>query len=289
MMFEPDTNTPAAVKADSPFLTRPFGIRKIKRETADTFTIDLEPSGPDRQFGFRPGQFNMVYVFGTGEVPISISGDPEDKGNLVHTVRAVGVVTRALEKLGKGDFVGIRGPYGVPWPTEEARTRDVVIVAGGIGLAPLRPSLYSILHHREEYGKVALLYGTRTPADILFREELEQWRARFDLEVHVTVDRAVSGWKGNVGVVTNLIAKAPFDPKNVVAMICGPEVMMRFTVMEFAKHGVEPGQIYLSMERNMECGVGLCGHCQFGPHFVCKDGPVFRYDKVKELLTKWEI
>jgi NAD(P)H-flavin reductase len=231
----------------------------------------------------------MVYVFGVGEIPISISGDPTDGDTLVHTIRAVGVVTKVLDKLGKGDYIGIRGPYGVPWPLEEAKTKDVVIVAGGIGLAPLRPSLYSILHHRDEYGKVALLYGTRTPADIIFRDELEQWRARFDLEVHVTVDRALSGWKGNVGVVTNLISKAPFDPKNVVTMICGPEVMMRFTVMELVKRGVGLGQIYLSMERNMECGVGLCGHCQFGPLFVCKDGPVFRYDRMKELLTKWEI
>ncbi|MBI3578261.1 MAG: FAD/NAD(P)-binding protein, partial [Ignavibacteriales bacterium] len=159
----------------------------------------------------------------------------------------------------------------------------------GIGLAPLRSALYYIIANREQYGKVVLLYGTRTPADILFREELEQWRARFDLEVHVTVDRAMSGWKGNVGIVTGLIAKAPFDPRSAVAFICGPEVMMRFTAMELHKRGVDNDKIFVYMERNMKCGIGLCGHCQFGPLFVCKDGPVFKYSRVKDLLLKREI
>ncbi len=289
MMFEPKTQIAAPKVDSSPFLPELFTIRKVWQETADTFTIELESVEKRENFVFRPGQFNMVYVFGVGEIPISISGDPADQGVLVHTTRAVGTVTRALEKLKKGGCLGIRGPYGAPWPLEQAETKDVVIVAGGIGLAPLRPALYSILRQRELYGNVVLLYGTRTPPDILFREELEQWRARFDLEVHVTVDRATSGWKGNVGVVPTLIAKSSFDPRNVLTLICGPEVMMRFTAMEFVKRGVTAENIYVSMERNMECGVGLCGHCQFGPHFVCKDGPVFRYDKVKELLMKWEI
>ncbi len=231
----------------------------------------------------------MVYVYGVGEIPISISGDPVESRCLVHTTRAVGTVTKVMDKLKKGESVGIRGPYGVPWPIESAKGKDIVIVAGGIGLAPLRPSIYTILRNRDDFGKVVLLYGTRTPSDILFREELERWRARFDLDVFVSVDRAMSGWKGSVGVVTTLIPKSPFDPHNAIAMICGPEVMIRFTVMEFLRRGVETDHIYISMERNMKCGIGLCGHCQFGQYFVCKDGPVFKYKDIKDLLVKWEI
>jgi NAD(P)H-flavin reductase len=162
-------------------------------------------------------------------------------------------------------------------------------VAGGIGLPPLRPALYRILSHREKYGKVVLLYGTRTPADILFRAELERWRARLDVDVFVTVDRAERSWKGNVGIVTNLIPKAPFDPSRTIAMLVGPEIMMRFTVMELLKRGIPEENVYLSMERNMKCGIGLCGHCQYRELFVCMDGPVFAYPRIKDLLTKWEI
>ena len=273
------------VSSMSPHL---YGIQRVRKETEDTFTLELQEKSGRHKLSFAPGQFNMVYVFGVGEVPISISGDPASPV-LVHTTRAVGTVTRVMSKLRRGDMLGIRGPFGTAWPVAEARGHDVVIVAGGIGLAPLRPSLYEVLSHREDFGKVVLLYGTRTPSDILFREELEQWRARFDLEVHVTVDRADSGWRGNVGVVTTLIHKAPFDPQRTVAMVCGPEVMMRFAALELVKRGVSAGAISLSMERNMKCGIGLCGHCQFGPFFVCKDGPVFRYSRIKDLLTKWEI
>jgi NAD(P)H-flavin reductase len=172
---------------------------------------------------------------------------------------------------------------------EPAEGNDVVVVAGGIGLAPLRPAIYHLLSQRERYGKVVLLYGARTPDDILFRRELELWRARFDMDVHVTVDRATGKWKGNVGVVTTLIPKAAFDRLNTIAMVCGPEVMMRFTALELEKRGVPSGCIFLSMERNMKCGIGLCGHCQFGPTFVCKDGPVFRYDRIKQLVATREI
>ena len=165
----------------------------------------------------------------------------------------------------------------------------MVIVAGGIGLAPLRPALYSLLAHREKYGKIVLLYGTRSPADILYKNELERWRSRFDLEVYITVDRAMEGWRGNVGVVTNLIRKAPFDPDNTAAMVCGPEVMMRYAILELNKRGVKLSDMYVSMERNMKCAVGLCGHCQLGNVFVCKDGPVFRYDLIEELFSLREI
>jgi NAD(P)H-flavin reductase len=269
-------------------IPRPFVVKKVRWETEDTFTVELTPREGRSKFDFLPGQFNMIYLYGVGEVPISICGDPSDSV-LVHTTRAVGTVTKAMAKLGRGDSVGIRGPFGTSWPVAEARGKDVVFVAGGIGLPPLRPALYEILAHRENYGKVVLLYGTRTPSDIVFKDELEQWRARFDLEVFITVDRATEGWRGNVGVVTTLIHKAGFDAHNTIAMIVGPEVMMRFTTIEFLKRGVSPDSIYLSMERNMKCGIGLCGHCQFGPLFICKDGPVFRYPQLKDLLVKWEI
>jgi NAD(P)H-flavin reductase len=289
MATDPDLLTLKKEYANNPVFPWPFQIRQVKRETEDTFTVELVPPGDAGEFSFAPGQFNMVYVYGVGEVPISISGDPADRQTLVHTTRAVGAVTKAMSKLRRGDTLGIRGPYGAPWPIELARGQDVVFVAGGIGLAPLRPALYDVLNHRQLYGKVVLLYGTRTPVDVLFRKELEQWRARFDLDVHVTVDRAMSGWQGNVGVVTTLIPRAPFDPANTVAFVCGPEIMMRFTALELHKRGVDDEHICMSMERNMKCAIGLCGHCQFGPLFVCKDGPVFRYSQIKNLLVKWEI
>lgn len=277
---------PPAVRPMIPSL---FVIRRVVRETDDTFTVELRAVNSGNEIIFQPGQFNMVYVHGAGEIPISISGNPASVDTLVHTTRAVGSVTKVMDRLRRGDIVGIRGPYGVPWPVEGARGMDVVLVAGGIGLAPIRPVIYALLANREMYGKVVLLYGTRGPDDILFRNELEEWRARFDFDVFLTVDRAAGGWKGNVGVVPALIAKAPFDPSNTVAMICGPEIMMRFSTMELAKRGVAPNAMYVSMERSMKCGIGLCGHCQFGPAFVCKDGPVFAYPRIKHLLGIWEI
>jgi NAD(P)H-flavin reductase len=274
MLIAPEVQAPPVV---DPLRPRPFVVRRVTRETFDTFTLTLEPPEGEA-FAFRPGQFNMLYAFGVGEVPISISGDPAQSLALVHTIRAVGAVTRALQKLGKGDVVGIRGPYGRPWPVDHAQGHDLVIVAGGIGLAPLRPAIDYVLQHRALYGRVVLLCGARTPQDVLFEKELRAWRGRFDVDVAVTVDRAPSEWQGAVGVVTKLIDRSPFDPQSTLAFVCGPEVMIRFTAIAFAARGVEDSSIYVSMERNMKCGVGLCGHCQFGPHFVCVDGPVFRYD-----------
>jgi NAD(P)H-flavin reductase len=264
-------------------------IQRVRRETYDTFTVELEPANGRRELPFAPGQFNMLYVFGVGEVPISISGDPGGTERIVHTTRAVGAVTQALSKLRRGDVLGLRGPFGSYWPVDEFEGSDVVLVAGGIGLAPLRPALYRILSRRGEYGRVVLLYGARTPSDILYLKELEAWRGRFDLEVHVTVDRGEGGWRGNVGVVTQLISRASFDAASSVAMVCGPEIMMRFSVAELAKRGVSTTKTFISMERNMKCAVGLCGHCQFGPTFICKDGPVFRYDRIEPFLRLREV
>jgi NAD(P)H-flavin reductase len=191
--------------------------------------------------------------------------------------------------LKKGDTIGVRGPFGTHWPVEEAEGHDVVIVTGGIGLAPLRPALYHLMTHREKFHKIVLLYGARAPEDILFRRELERWRSKFDLEIQVTVDRGTRDWRGNVGVVTTMIGRAPFDPTNTVALACGPEVMMRFAVMEFQRRGLSSERIYLSMERNMKCAIGFCGHCQYGPTFICKDGPVFRFDRIEPIFGKAEV
>ncbi|MDA8231002.1 MAG: FAD/NAD(P)-binding protein [Magnetospirillum sp.] len=271
-----------------PMLPRPFRIEKVRRELSDTFTMELVPA-EGGGFAFAAGQFNMLYVFGIGEVPISISGDPGDGGKLIHTTRAVGAVTRAMDSMRAGDVVGVRGPFGTPWPVEEAFGHDLVFVAGGVGLAPLRPAIYQAMANRQRFGKVVVLYGARTPDDILFRRELERWRGRFDMEVHVTVDRGNPKWSGNVGVVPNLIAHAGFDPLSTTAFVCGPEVMMRYTALALEKNGVGREGIFLSMERNMKCGCGLCGHCQWGPHFVCKDGPVYRYDRIADLLAIREL
>lgn len=272
-----------------PMLAHPYRIQRVLKETYDTFSLELASVHERDALTFLPGQFNMLYVYGVGEVPISISGDPTKPKTLIHTTRAVGTVTKQMQKLKAGDVIGVRGPFGTAWPVEEAVGKDVVVVAGGIGLAPLRPVIHYLLAHRRQYGKVVLLYGARTPNDILYTKMLEKWRSRFDIEVFITVDRGTGRWMGNVGVVTTLIPKAGFDPTNCVAMACGPEVMMRFTALALAKRGVSDEQIHASMERNMKCGIGLCGHCQMGPLFVCKDGPVFRLDHIKPLFSKREI
>ncbi len=272
-----------------PMQSTPFRIERVKQETHDTFTLELESPDGATEFPFQPGQFNMLYVYGVGEIPISISGDPHVPLQLVHTTREVGPVTHAMRQLKRGDLIGVRGPYGTHWPVKEVEGRDVVIVAGGIGLPPLRPALYEIIAHRDNYGKVVLLYGARTPDEIMYAKELQQWRAKFDLEVYVTVDRAVGTWRGNVGVVTTLIPKAPFDASRAVTFIVGPEIMMRFSIIELKRRGVADQNIFISMERNMKCGIGFCGHCQYGAAFVCKDGPVFSFEQVKDVFDKWEI
>jgi len=263
-------------------------IRQRRHEGPQTWTLELEPeSGFPMQFA--PGQFNMLTAFGVGEVPISLSGDPRAHGPLLHTIRAVGPVSSALVNLDAGETLGLRGPFGTGWPVDEAQQRDVVIVAGGLGLAPLRPAIYHFLAERRRYGKVAILYGSRSPGDILYRRELERWRRELDIDLEVTVDHATDDWRGHVGVVTTFIPRADFDPSNTVALVCGPELMMKFAVAALENAGVGDDGIYLSMERNMKCAVAHCGHCQFGTTLVCRDGPVYRYDRVKDLLNIPEI
>jgi NAD(P)H-flavin reductase len=265
---------------------QPLRVTRVRRETADVATLELLPASP---FAFAAGQFNMLYIFGLGEVAISISGDPAAADRIAHTVRAVGAVSRALTRLRRDAVVGVRGPYGLGWPVADAEGCDIVIVAGGLGLAPLRPAIYRILAHRQHYGRVAVLYGARGPTDILYRRELEERRRRLDIDVEVTVDHAGADWHGNVGVVPALIPRISFDPQHTIALVCGPEIMMRFTVAALHERGLAADRIYISMERNMKCAVGLCGRCQFGPAFICRDGPVFRYDRIAPLFGIREI
>ena len=206
-----------------------------------------------------------------------------------HLFHRVGTVTNALSQMRRGDVIGVRGPFGSNWPIEKANGLDVCIVAGGIGLAPLRPVLYSLFRRRRDYGRVLLLYGARSPLDLLYRVELEQWSKQYDVEVLVTVDRSDSTWKGYIGVVPNLFSYIKLDARATMAMVCGPEVMMQYTIAEILRCGVPPEQIYLSMERNMKCAVGFCGHCQYGPKFICKDGPVFAFPQISDFFGKKEI
>src|SRR5665213_1269609 len=240
-------------------LPTPFRVVKRTRETHDTWTLVLEPESGEPMLA-QPGQFTMLYAFGTGEVPISVSGVGGDQ--LVHTVRAVGDVSGAICDSRPGAVLGVRGPFGNAWPLAEAVGLDVVVIAGGIGLAPLRAAWRHLLDNRTDYGEVALLYGARTPEDLLYTKELERWRRLEGVQVDVTVDAAGSSWRGKVGVVPKLIDGARFDPSTATALIVGPEIMMHFTVQALLERGMAPERIHLSMERDMKCGLGHCGHCQ---------------------------
>jgi NAD(P)H-flavin reductase len=278
----------AAPRTTDPFVPELYRVEAVRRELTDTVTLELTPvSGP--RPAFEAGQFNMLYAFGVGEVAISISGSPDPGNRFIHTVRDVGAVSGAIARCQPGDVLGLRGPFGIGWPVKAAEGADVLFVAGGLGLAPLRPAIYQVLGNRARYKQVAILFGTRNPADMLFRKELESWRQRLDIEVEVTVDHADAEWHGHVGVVPGLIAHVPFDPAKAIAFVCGPEVMMRFTATALTAAGVAGDRIYLSMERNMKCAIGLCGHCQFGPGFVCKDGPVMPYNRIAGILALREI
>lgn len=279
----------APASVTHPWAPVPYTVRQHSAETGDTVSLVLEaPSGRPAPT-FRPGQFNMLYVFGIGEAAISISGDPAAPGQFVHTVRAVGNVTRAICRAGPNDVIGVRGPYGTGWPVEQAVGQDVVIVAGGIGLAPLRPVLLELLAHRDRFGRIEIIYGARTPGDLLYYREIQTWRFRRDLRFQTTVDTAGRDWYGDVGVVTTRLPDARFDPARTTAFLCGPEIMMKLGAEALGARGVPAERIWLSLERNMKCALGICGHCQFGPEFVCRDGPVFRYDAIRPFLSVREI
>jgi NAD(P)H-flavin reductase len=279
----------AKIAEKTPMIPRQFKITDLTWETGagDVYTWKLEPVDGG-EFKFKPGQFNMLYHYGVGEVPISISGDSES-GVLIHTSRAVGAVTQAMQKLRPGDEIGVRGPFGSDWPVALAHGKELILLTGGIGLAPLRPVIYYALNNLNKFSKLYLLYGTRTPLDILYRRELEQWQLEGQINVAMTVDRASGHWQGNVGVVTKLLEDINIDAKNSMAMVCGPEIMMHFGNMALQKVGLNKEQIYISMERNMKCAIGHCGHCQWVPHFICKDGPVFRLDYIDNIFEVREL
>jgi len=279
-----------ATAVTGPALPHPYRVASRRVDTADTVTVELIPQAAPLP-AFAPGQFAMLTAFGIGEVPISLSGlpDPCDgPARLTHTLRAVGAVTRALHAAAPGTVIGVRGPFGTSWDVPSAAGHDVVIVAGGIGLAPVRPVLQAVLAERSRYGEIVLLVGARTPADLLYPDELRRWTAG-GVQVGVTVDQPADGWTGHVGVVPALIPAARFDPARSVAFVCGPEVMMRFTARALLDRGVPADRLRVSLERNMRCGLGWCGHCQLGPLLLCRDGPVVDYAHAEPLMTVREL
>ncbi len=248
-------------------------------QDVSTFWLKFQDEKLRHGYRFAPGQFNMLYVPGYGEAAISISSDPSKPELIGHTVRFVGNVTNAISRLAPGDLLSLRGPFGAPWPVEQYKGFDVVIAAGGIGLAPLRPAIYHLLVHRADYGKITILYGARTPADLLYPREYDEWRKK-DVEVIITVDRGEQEWTGLVGVVPMFFYRLRMEAQKSLILTCGPEIMMRFVVYEGLARRVPSEHIYLSLERSMKCGQGVCGHCQLGPYFICKDGPVFHFDQL---------
>jgi NAD(P)H-flavin reductase len=245
-----------------------------------TYWLQLNDSRTQKSFTFKPGQFNILSVPGYGEAAISISSAMDEQEAIGHTIRLAGNVTNAIGRLKVGDTLGVRGPFGTSWPIEKHVGKDIYIAAGGIGLPPLRPVIYHIIRNRTDYGKVVLLYGARTPQDLQFVDEYNAWREA-DIEVLITVDRADESWEGTVGVVPIMFYHLRIDPINSVAFTCGPEIMMRFVVYEALARRLPEKHIFVSFERNMKCGFGSCGHCQLGPFFVCKDGPIFTYDQLQ--------
>ncbi|MDJ0631005.1 MAG: FAD/NAD(P)-binding protein [Rhodobacter sp.] len=279
-----------AANAQDPMVPHRYRVAEVWEELDDVTTMSLLPvDGPPRPF--KAGQFNMLYAYGVGEAAISISGDPAVPERLIHTTRNVGRVSAALTRLRAGDMLGVRGPFGSDWPVEDQKGRHMLFVAGGLGLAPLRGAVCQALANRLEYEEVSLLFGARSPDDLLYRSQVAEWGAFSGANVEVTVDMAARGWTGHVGVVTTRLERilGTSDPANVSVFICGPEIMMRFTAQDLTELGVPASRIWVSMERNMKCALGFCGHCQWGPDFVCKDGPVFRYDQIGKRLAIREI
>ena len=263
-----------------------FRVAERVQDTVDTWTLTLEPlegAGPS----IGAGQFMMVYAFGVGEVPISVSGPPARPGPVVLTVRSVGAVTAAICGSEPGTTLGLRGPFGTPWPVEAAGGGDVVVIAGGIGLAPLRPVVLHVLGQRAGFGSASVLYGARTPGDLLYTGLYDEWRRAIDVDVRV--DTAGPDWPGRVGVVTKLLPAARFRPERTTAFVCGPEIMMRFAARALLDRGIAPERILISMERHMDCGIGLCGHCQLGPTLICRDGPVYPYSSIARWLEVREL
>lgn len=273
--------------------TRVAVIQRIVPETPESSTYWMTwRDGDGEGYAFEPGQFNMLYLFGVGEVAISISSDPAHPERLGHTIRHVGRVTNAFRQLQPGDEVGLRGPFGRPWPLHEAEGGDLLVIAGGVGVCPVRPAIEQAMRYRERFHRLILLLGARTPDLLPYKDQLDEWVSlmeRLDVELHLTVDEAIGPWPYDVGVVTTLFPTARIEAVRTTAFMCGPEIMMRFAGRGLLELAVPAERVWVSTERHMECGIGLCGHCQLGPWFVCSDGPVFRYDRVRHLLEVREL
>jgi sulfhydrogenase subunit gamma (sulfur reductase) len=272
----------------NPYLIHPATIvEKIREaEDIDTYRLRFVDEQVRRSFRFAPGQFNMVYLFGVGEVAISIVSDPDEPEFLDHTIRVAGRVTKAIARLQPGDELGIRGPFGRGWPLADAQGKDVVIVTGGLGCAPVVGAIEYIFRRRNQYGSVKILHGVKTPHDLLYRERFDAWRRHPDTEVLLASDQPDKTWRYHIGVVTELFEQVRVDPARTIVLMCGPEIMMRLGVPILMQRGIPATAIHVSLERHMECGIGLCGHCQMGPYFLCKDGPVMRYDRVAPWLGR---
>ncbi len=267
---------------------RPAEAEIVERiqESSTVFTLRLRFTDPDlhQRYTFQPGQFNMVYLFGVGEVPISIVSDPEDERLYDHTIRAVGRVTRGLAQLRTGDRIGIRGPYGRGWPLARAEGRDVLIVTGGLGCAPVVSVINYVIKRRARFGRLIIMQGVKHSDDLLWRERYQQWATMADTQVVVAADKSGPQWPWRVGRVIEMLDEVELDPARTIAMMCGPEGMMKAAMTRLLQQGVAPQMLFMSMERNMQCAIGHCGHCQYGGKFVCKDGPVFSYDEVQALF-----
>ena len=276
----------SSLQPKNPWETYSAEIVEIVPEIAGVSTYYLRLNDPTQRHKYEcgPGRFNMLYLPGVGESAISVSGYDSEFDAWLHTVRTAGGVTQTLAGLGRRGQLALRGPFGTAWPVDQFAGKDVVFVAGGIGLAPLRPAIQWALTHRDKLNRVTVLLGARSPNTILYSNQLKQWQS-LGLTVEVTVDRSDATWQGNVGVVTLLVDRLrPFDAKNTILLTCGPDVMMNYVARSALDRGLAPTQIWVSLERNMQCAVGFCGHCQLGPAFICKDGPVFRYDKMAPYL-----
>jgi NAD(P)H-flavin reductase len=286
MSIAPTTDlirTPVPVHGpDNPMIPQEASIERVHYESpgVETHTLGLADPLLREKYRFLPGQFNMLYLPGIGEVAISISSDPGGPETLQHTIREAGNVTDAIARLKVGETIGLRGPFGSAWPMEAAEGSDLIIVGGGIGLAPLRPAVYHVMNHREKYGQVTILTGARSPVDLLYPDEYDSWRGR-DIDVIVTVDRSDHSWRGHVGVVPMMFYNLRPDPRRTIVFTCGPEIMMRFVIYEALARRIAKERIYVSLERNMKCAIGLCGHCQFGPVFLCKEGPVLNFAQIE--------
>jgi len=270
------------------FLTLPSEVEVIDRiqEAPDIFTWTLRFTDEHTNANYRciPGQFNMLYMHGVGEIPISIVGEDVDCSTIVHTIRVVGRVTKAMSQLKVGDRLGLRGPFGRGWPLRESHGRDLVIVTGGLGCAPVVAVIHHAIANREHYGRIVIMQGVKHSNDLLWRKSYEQWQKMSDVQVLLAADVSTQGWPWATGRITVLLDQAVFDQEKCTVMMCGPEQMMCGMAEQLVIRGVDESEIWLSMERNMKCALGHCGHCQFGPHFICKDGPVYRFPDIKQYL-----